>query len=252
MLIYCFLSSLINTPIFLIGYYMHKFEDSYWLCQISIVHYLTINIGLISSLAYASVERHYLIFRPNGQLTWQRQLFPSICLLVYSYVIAFLFTILPSCPYVACVSCQSSSISYMLPWLILSFCLPLLIMIASTIHLLQRLRRHQAASNRRLEWTRSRKIVLQMSIYIIWTCLYYCPVTFYNLAILFDSKYFSAMMKSTMNIINTVCVQSYAILTYASIYLISKKQRHVGRVKKESQLKLNHLSTITASQQENM
>lgn len=72
MLIYCLLSSFISVPIFLMGYYLNLFQNSISLCQTSTIHYLTINIGMVTSLAYASVERHYFIFRKNGTLTWGR------------------------------------------------------------------------------------------------------------------------------------------------------------------------------------
>jgi hypothetical protein len=65
--------------------YLHLFENSISLCQTSTVHYLTINIGMVTSLAYASVERHYLIFRKNGLLTWTEQLLPVISILFQYY-----------------------------------------------------------------------------------------------------------------------------------------------------------------------
>ena len=243
MLIYCLLSAVISTPIFLVGYYMDLFKDSPSLCNTSTVNYLTINVGMVTSLAYASIERHFFIFRKNRRLTWQRQVFPVFCLLAYSYMIATLFTILPTCTYIPCVPCQTTAFHYMIPWLILSFFLPQCIMLLSTVYLLHRLRQQRAIVNRRVEWLVARKIVLQMSFYVIWSCLYYCPVTFYNLTLLFDPSRYSAELKSTMNILNTVCVQSYPVLTFISMFLFVRRREEQKR--KGSKLKLNNLLTIT-------
>lgn len=244
MLIYCLLSSFISVPIFLIGYYLNLFQNSISLCQTSIIHYLTINIGMVTSLAYASVERHYLIFRKNNQLTWGRQIFPVICILVYSYIIAILFTLVPSCTYIPCIGCYATDLKYMIPWLTISFFLPQLIMIISTIYLIYRLYEQRKHFNRKPEWSILQKIVIQMSMYVIWSCLYYCPITFYNLSLIINPLLYSPDLKSTMNIINTVIVQSYPILTFISMLFLSRRQK-VKQKKQESNLKLNNISTIT-------
>ncbi|CAF4723404.1 unnamed protein product, partial [Rotaria magnacalcarata] len=46
------------------------------LCKVSTIHYLTINIGMVTSLSYTSIEKHFLLFHKNGSLTWYRQLLP--------------------------------------------------------------------------------------------------------------------------------------------------------------------------------
>jgi hypothetical protein len=248
MLIYCLFSSIISTPIFLIGYYRDLFANSFSLCQLSTVHYLMINIGMITSLAYASIERHFLIFQKNGILTWNRQLFPVVCLLIYSYIVAALFTVMPTCPYVPCVPCQATALQYMIPWLTLSFFFPESVVIVSTVYLLYRIRQQRAAVNRRVEWLISRRIALQMSIYLFWSWLYYCPVTFYNFSLLLDPSKYSAVLKSTMNIINTVSVQSYPILTFLSMILLSRKKQ--ASKHRPSTRMLNHFSTISTNQPE--
>jgi hypothetical protein len=243
MLIYCLISAFISVPIFLMGYYLNIFQTSISFCQISVVHNSTINIGMVTSLAYASVERHFLIFRKNGLLTWQRQLLPVICILVYSYIIAILFTLLPTCSYIPCVACYTTAFSYMIPWLTKSFFFPQLVMIISTIYLIIRLYQQRTNLNRKAEWSVLQRIVAQMSIYVIWSCHYYCPISFYNLSLIIDPPRYSPDLKSTMNIINTVIVQSYPILTFISMLIFSRRKQ--AQKKKESQLKLNNLSIIT-------
>ncbi|UJR21375.1 hypothetical protein I4U23_024467 [Adineta vaga] len=242
-LIYCLLSSCINVPIHLIGYYLNFFENSISLCQTSTVHYLTINIGMVTSLAYASVERHIFIFRKNGLLTWTRQLLPVSCILMYSYIVAMLFTLIPTCVYTPCFACHTTDLKYMVPWLTISFFLPQFIMIISTILLLFRLYQQRSNFNKRPEWSVLQRIVGQMSIYVIWSCLYYCPVSFYNLSIIIDPSNYSPELKSIMNIVNTVIVQSYSILTFISMLLFSRRRQE--QRKKNSDIKLNNLSTIT-------
>jgi hypothetical protein len=246
MLIYCLLSAFVSTPIFLIGYYLNIFLYSISLCQTSTVHYLTINIGMITSIAYASVERHFFIFRKNGLLTWQRQLLPVVCILVYSYIVAILFTLIPSCSYTPCVACHTTELYYMMPWVTISFFLPQIIMIISTIYLLIRLHKRRVIFNRRPEWSVLKKIAIQMSIYVLWSCLYYCPISFYNLSLIINSSLYSPELVSLMNIINTVTVQSYPILTFISM-LVFKRRKQIQK-KKESKLQLNNISTMTLPQ----
>ncbi len=243
MLIYCFISSFISVPIFLIGYYLNRFQQSISLCQTSTVHYLTINIGMVTSLAYTSVERHFFLFRKNGLLTWKRQIYPAICLLVYSYIIAILFTLVPTCPYVPCIGCHTTDLKYMVPWLTISFFLPQMVMIISTIYLLIRLYQQKANFNKKPEWSVLQRIAAQMSIYAVWSCLYYCPVSFYHLSLIVDSSKYSPELRSAMNIVNTVIVQSYPILTFISMLIFSRRKQ--AQTKRESSLKLNNISTIT-------
>ncbi|CAF3225185.1 unnamed protein product [Rotaria socialis] len=74
MLIYWLISSLIRAPIFLIGDYLQVFSYYIDICEVSAIHYLTINIGMITSLLYTSIERLFLLFHKTGLLTWYRQL----------------------------------------------------------------------------------------------------------------------------------------------------------------------------------
>ncbi|CAF1102363.1 unnamed protein product [Rotaria sordida] len=242
MLIYCLLSSMIRSPTFLIGHYLKIFQYPTSLCKISTIHYLSVNIGMLTSLAYASIERHFLIFHKNGLLTWRRQLLPVTCILVYSYIIAILFTLIPTCSYIQCIPCYTTSFLYMIPWLIISFFIPQLVMIISTIYLLFRLYQRRTMFNRRPEWSALQKIVIQMSIYVIWSCLCFCPISFYNLSIIVDLSLFSPDLQTVMIIIHTTILQSYPILTFISMLLFTLRKKAQRR--NHSNLKLNNIATI--------
>lgn len=223
MLAYCLLSATIAVPIVLIGYYQNLINSSTSLCRASNIHYLTVNIGMLTSLAFASVERHYLIFRRNGPLTWQRQLLPVLLLLIYSYMVAVFFSLFAHCSYSYCVSCHATAIKYMVPWLVISFVIPMAIMMISTISLLNRLHHHKTALNRKTEWVISRRIVLQMITYTIWASLYYCPISFYNLSVIIDTSLSSPRMRTITHLINTMSVQSYSVLTFIAMLVLSKR-----------------------------
>ncbi|CAF4333461.1 unnamed protein product [Rotaria sp. Silwood2] len=242
MLIYCLLSSVIRSPTFLIGHYLNLFKYSISLCNISTIHYLTVNIGMVTSLAYASIERHFLIFHKNGLLTWRRQLLPVTFILVYSYIIGILFTLIPTCTNILCIGCYATRLRYMIPWIIISFFLPQLVMIISTIYLLFRLHQQRTMFNRRPEWSALKKIAIQMSIYVIWSCLCYCPISFYSLSIIIDTSRFSPDLKTAMDIINTTILETYPILTFISMLLFTRRRQ--VQQKRQSSLKLNNIATI--------
>jgi hypothetical protein len=245
MLIYCFISSLINVPIFLMGYYLDLFTYSRRLCEYYSINGLSINIGMVSCLAYASLERNYLIFRKNGSLTWRRQIIPILCLILYSYSMSILIVFIPQCDYIPCSSCHTRQLKLMLIWIIISFIIPELIMFSSTIILMIRLYRQRITLNHHTENKTLYRIVIQMTLYIIWSCLYYCPSTFYNLSLIIDSNLTSPSTKSAMNIVSTVSVQSYPILTFILMSNYHRKTKIKKQPKNESALKLNVLSTIT-------
>ncbi|UJR29203.1 hypothetical protein I4U23_010417 [Adineta vaga] len=247
MLIYCLISSFINVPIFLTGYYLNLFEQSHRLCEYYTINALAINIGMVTCLAYASIERNYLIFRKNGLLSWRRQLIPISCLIFYSYFMSILMVYIPQCDYIPCQSCHTQELIYMIIWLIISFIIPELIMFSSTILLIIRLYRKRLNFNQSKDDTIFYRIVMQMSLYVIWSCLYYCPPTFYSLSLILNSNLTSPSTRSAMIIVNTVSVQSYPILT--CILMINYRQRTKNNIKKQpitdSILKLNVLPTIS-------
>ena len=245
MLIYCLISSFINVPTFLMGYYLNIFANSPRLCQYYIVNALSINIGMVSCLAYASIERNYLIFRKNGVLTWRRQIIPIICLILYSYFMSTLIVFIPQCDYIPCSGCHTRELKYLLIWLIISFIIPELIMFSSTILLIIRLYRQRLNFNRAREEKIFSRIVIQMTLYVIWSCLYYCPSTFYNLSLIIDPNLFSPSTKSAMIIVSTVSVQSYPILTFILTRNYQKITRFRKQFNNESNLRLDVLPTIS-------
>jgi len=66
------------------------------------------------------------------------------------------------------------------------------------LYLLIRLYQQRANINKRSGWSILQRIGIQMSIYVIWSCLYYCPVSFYNLSLIIDPSKYSPDLKSTL------------------------------------------------------
>lgn len=245
MLIYCLISSFINVPIFLTGYYLNLFEHAHQLCDYYSVNALSISIGMVTCLAYASIERNYLMFRKNGLLSWRRQWIPIICLILYSNVMALLMFYVPQCDYVPCSPCHTLHLNYMLLWLTFSFIIPELAMFSSTFILITRLYRQRMSFTRTKEENIYYRIVIQMTIYVLWSCLYYCPPAFYNLALIINPDRFSPSTGSAMLIVSTVSVQSYPILTFILMINYHRRTKTKKPLPNDSVLKLNVLSTIT-------
>jgi len=76
-----------------------------------------------------------------------------------------------------------------------------------------------------------------MTLYVIWSCLDYCPPTFYNLSLLIDSNRFSPQTGSTMIIVSTVSVQSYLILTFILMTNCHRRTKLKKPASNESALK---------------
>lgn len=227
------------------GYYLNLFEYYHRLCDYYSINAVAISIGMVTCLAYASVERNYLMFRKNGLLSWRRQWIPIFGLILYSYIMSALILYVPKCNYIPCGPCHTIQLNYMLLWLTFSFIIPELVMFSSTMILMLRLYRHRMSFTRTKEENIYYRIVIQMTLYVFWSCLYYCPTTFYNLALIVDPDRFSPETRSAMLIVSTVSVQSYPILTF--ILMISYHRRTKKRKpwSNESALKLNVLPTIT-------
>ena len=236
------MSASISSPMFLIGRYLNLFDHAVSLCKAATIHRLTVHVGMITSLAYASIERHFLIFRKNGLLTWGRQLLPVMCILIYSYIIAILFTLMPTCTYSQCIGCYTTQLYYMIPWLIISFFVPQSLMIISTVFLLIRLKRRITNFNRRPERSGLWRIFIQMSIYVFWSCLYYCPTMFYSFSLIIDPSVFSTNLKIAIDISDVVILHTYPILTFISMLLLTRRKQI-----RQQQLSNLQLNTITTS-----
>ena len=227
------------------GYYLSLFGHSNHLCDYYTVNALAINIGMVTCVAYASIERNYLMFRKNGLLSWRRQWIPMICLILYSYIMAILIQFAPQCNYIPCTPCHTLRLNYMLLWLTFSFIIPELVMFSSTIILMLRLYRYRMSFTRSKEANIFYRIAIQMTLYVLWSCLYYCPSTFYNLALIVDPNRFSPSTRSAMLIVSTVSVQSYPILTFILMINYHRRTKTKNPPPNESALKLNVLPTIT-------
>ena len=250
MLIYCLISSFIDVPIFLMGYYLNLFFYSHRLCHYYGVNTLSIYIGMNTSLAYASLERNYFIFRKNGLLSFRRQCIPIGCLMIYSYSMGLIIVLASRCPSTLCSSCYSKESYTMFIWLFISFVLPELVMFSSTMLLLLRLYRHRSHLIRPQERNIYYRIVMQMGLYVIWSCFYYCPPTFYNLALLFNGDLISPSTKSAMVMVSTLGVQSYPVLTFIVMTNFHRRMKNPlkKRHRNSSNHRLNVLSTITEPQ----
>ena len=227
------------------GYYLTLFERSPQLCDYYSVNALAINIGMITCLAYASLERNYFIFRKTGVLTWRRQCIPILVVIIYSYILSILMVFIPQCEYIPCSPCHNHDLKYIISLLIVNFIIPELIMFSSTFVLIFRLYRKHATLNQTKERHTFHRIVLQMTFYVVWSCLWYCPPAFYNLALAFESNRFSPPTSSAMIIVSTVSVQSYPLLTFLLMINYRRNTKSIKQTANESKLRLHVLPTIT-------
>jgi hypothetical protein len=85
-LIYCLLASLFVNPSLLIGYYEDIFTHNYIYCKCYGVVGSFMYVGIAYSLLYASIERHYLTFHRNGQLTYIRQILPMSLISIIAFL----------------------------------------------------------------------------------------------------------------------------------------------------------------------
>ena len=135
--------------------------------------------------------------------------------MTYSYILAIILVFAPRCEYVPCSPCHTRQWQAMLLFLLFSFVLPELVMFTSDggsdrfVSIF-----NDSVCLRRQERHLFYRIAIQMSMYVVWSCLYYCPPAFYNLTLIMNSNNSSPSTQSAMIIVSTVSVQSYPILTY--------------------------------------
>jgi len=85
-LIYCLLASLFVNPSLLIGYYGDVFINNYIYCKCYGLFGSFMYVGIAYSLLYGSIERHYLTFHQNGQLTYTRQILPMSLISIIAFI----------------------------------------------------------------------------------------------------------------------------------------------------------------------
>jgi hypothetical protein len=85
-LFYCLLACLFINPSLLIGYYGYAFTNSEIYCKCFGILGSFMYVGIVYSLLYASIERHYLTFRQNTQLTITRQLVPMSLISIIAFI----------------------------------------------------------------------------------------------------------------------------------------------------------------------
>ncbi|CAF1127156.1 unnamed protein product [Rotaria sp. Silwood1] len=93
---------------------------------------------------------------------------------------AMLTIFIPKCGYIPCTPCHTIYLQYMLIRLTISFIIPELIMFSSIIIPVIHLYRQRINLNHSRDGNIFYRIFIRMALYIIWSCLYYYPSTFYN------------------------------------------------------------------------
>ncbi len=141
------------------------------------------------------------------------------------------FYLIPTCPYIPCVSCISRNLKLIILWESYSFFLPVICLVFITIILIIRVNiyREQFRHQRRLtHYQPSKKILIQLCIYVLWGIVYYCPPALYSLFVAIDSeKYSSPAMKSISTIIGVLGIQLYPFLTYVMFWRHRKNRSRV-------------------------
>lgn len=226
MLIFCLINSVIYVPGFYAGVYFSWFIISPIYCTIFLIHAYAIFGGLAYLLMWASLERHIFYFRINSRISFSRQIFPLITVLIFVYICSILFVLLPKCSKeISCEPCFIQNFTNVLLFTLYTFVIPIFIMICSTIILLRRLFQHRTKLNKRGRWIRLKRMFYQSIIYLGWYCLAYWPYTTYSLLISYDSNRFdSVILKNTSSLFSIYGLQLLPILTYF-IFKSNQKQK---------------------------
>ncbi len=225
MLVFCLSNSLIYVPCFYVGIYLSWFIISPIFCTIFQIHAYAIFAGLAYLLMWTSLERHRYLFQINRTLSFSRQIFPLVIVLIFVYLCSTLIILLPKClKQEISKTCFIHKFSYVILFTFYTFVIPIITMICSTGVLLWRLYEHRTRLNKRRRWIRLKRMFYQSIIYLIWYCLAYWPYTIYSLLISYDSNRFdSVILKSTSYLISIYAIQTLPILTYF-IFKSNKKR----------------------------
>ncbi|CAF2502193.1 unnamed protein product [Rotaria sp. Silwood2] len=225
MLFFCLFNSVVYAPGFYVGIYLSWFIVSPAFCMIFLIHNYVIFAGLAYLLMWASLERHRFLFQINTTISFFRQMFPLIIVIIFVYTCSILIVLLSKCSkYKECEACFIEKASYIIIFTLYTFVIPMVIMIFSTIILLRRLYEYRTRLNKRRRWIRLKRMFYQSLIYLGWYCLSYWPHTIYSILIVYDSNRFdSLILKSTLHLISTYGIQALPVLTYFT-FKPNKKQ----------------------------
>ncbi|CAF1114806.1 unnamed protein product [Didymodactylos carnosus] len=220
-IIFCIIGGLFSGPYFIAGYDLILFQKSIEFCHLHVVTGYFYFIAIPTTICFTSIERHVVMFRRNGVLTWKRQLIPFSLIILYCFLVVCSFALIPQCNYLPCVPCTNLNVHILLAWQTCSFILPLIITMLSTLAFLFRLYNYfneQARIRNGIDKQQSKtlKIVaIQAIIYLLWCSVVYCPPNIYNFLVAYNSKrYTSSLMKTIGGVISNCGLQAYPIITF--------------------------------------
>jgi len=226
MLIFCLINSIIYVPSFYVGVYLSWFIIFPIFCTIFLIHGYAIFAGLAYLLMWSSLEQHIYYFRINRSISYCRQIFPLIIVVIFVYICSILIVLLPKCSKEKiCEACFMQNFLSVILFQLYTFFIPILIMICSTIILLWRLFKQRTKLNKHRRWIRLKRMFYQAIIYLGWYCLSYWPYNTYSLLISYDSNRFdSIILKNISYLFSIYGIQLLPLLTFF-IFKSNKKQK---------------------------
>ncbi|CAF1064951.1 unnamed protein product, partial [Didymodactylos carnosus] len=174
------------------------------------------------SLAWASVERHFILFQKPSKKSLKRQLLKFLLSYLTNIMLTSVFIVLPQCSYIPCIACFNYHPKLVILWCCYSFFIPFAIMIMATFILIYRLYSKQNSLHIR-QWKPLKNLTIQIIIYVLWFCITYCPSPLYRVLKTFDPKrYKSSFMSNILVLFTYAGIQTYPILTHI---LLKSKHR---------------------------
>ena len=178
---------------------LHTFAGYFWsdlivtsnqrqqlLCNITLITLFVASAGIGYSLAYASVERIFLIFYSHSiRLTWRRQSAPFLLIFSVSSIVITLVILLIKCPSdcPSCLFCCFESVANHFIWLVLQFLVPVLVMLVAISFFIYRIETHtrriRTSISRRRSRKRFQRILLHLNLYNIYYLLTIGPLHIY-------------------------------------------------------------------------
>ena len=178
---------------------LHTFAGYFWsdlivssnqrqhaLCNFNLITLFVASAGIGYSLAYASVERIFLIFYSHSiRLTWRRQFTPFLVIFSVCSVVITLVILLIQCPSgdSSCLFCCFESMVNHYVWLVFQFLGPVLFMLVAISFFIYRIeihtRRIRTSISRQRSRRRFQRILLHLNLYNIYYLLTICPLHIY-------------------------------------------------------------------------